>query len=108
MFQSVLTVAAIVAAGVGLSSAGVAADRNATYTKEIESWRMQRVEHLRAPHGWLSLVALDWLRDGSNTLGSARDNDIVLARVPAHLGTIVLDHGKATIALDKDSGATID
>lgn len=108
MFQSVLTVAAIVAAGVGLSSAGVAADRNATYTKEIESWRMQRVEHLRAPHGWLSLVALDWLRDGSNTLGSARDNDIVLARAPAHLGTIVLDHGKATIALDKDSGATID
>ncbi|MHB8678986.1 MAG: DUF1684 domain-containing protein [Rudaea sp.] len=108
MFQSVLTVAAIVAAGVGLSSASVAVDGDATYTKEIQSWRTQRVEHLRAPHGWLSLVALDWLRDGSNTLGSASDNDIVLARAPAHLGTIVLDHGKATIALDKDSGATID
>ncbi|MHB8446828.1 MAG: DUF1684 domain-containing protein [Rudaea sp.] len=108
MFQSVLTVAAIVAAGVGLSSASVAVDGDATYTKEIQSWRTQRVEHLRTPHGWLSLVALDWLRDGSNTLGSASDNDIVLARAPAHLGTIVLDHGKATIALDKDSGATID
>ncbi|MBU6199996.1 MAG: DUF1684 domain-containing protein [Xanthomonadaceae bacterium] len=108
MLQSVLTVAAIVAAGVGLGGSGAAAGGDAAYTKEIQSWRTQRVEHLRAPHGWLSLVALDWLKDGRNTLGSAKDNDIILAKAPAHLGTIVLDHGKAAITLDKDAGATID
>ncbi|HZW50652.1 MAG TPA: DUF1684 domain-containing protein, partial [Rudaea sp.] len=108
MLQSAFAVAAIVAAGVGLSGAGVATSGDAAYGKQIQDWRHERVEHLRAPHGWLSLVGLDWLKDGKNTLGSAKGNDIVLAKAPAHLGTIVLDHGKATIALDAKSGTTID
>jgi uncharacterized protein (DUF1684 family) len=108
MLQSAFAVAAIVAAGVGLSSAGVATSADSAYVKQIQDWRHERVEHLRAPHGWLSLVGLDWLKDGKNTLGSAKDNDIVLAKAPAHLGTIVLDCGKATIALDAKSAATID
>lgn len=108
MLQSILAVAAITAAGVGLSGAGVAASGDSAYAKEIQDWRHERVEHLRAPHGWLSLVGLDWLKDGRNTLGSAKGNDIVLAKAPAHLGTITLDHDKATIALDGKSGASID
>jgi uncharacterized protein (DUF1684 family) len=108
MLQSAFAVAAIVAAGVGLSGAGVATSGDAAYRKQIQDWRNERVEHLRAPHGWLSLVGLDWLKDGKNTLGSAKGNDIVLAKAPAHLGTIVLDRGKATITLDAKSGATID
>ncbi|HST28869.1 MAG TPA: DUF1684 domain-containing protein [Rudaea sp.] len=108
MLQSAFAVAAIVAAGIGLSSAGVATSGDAAYGKQIQDWRNERVEHLRAPHGWLSLVGLDWLKDGKNTLGSAKGNDIVLVKAPAHLGTITLDHGKATIALDAKSGATID
>jgi uncharacterized protein (DUF1684 family) len=107
MLQSVLAVAAILAAGVGLRGAGVAGGESA-YVKEIQSWRAQRLEHLRAPQGWLSLVGLDWLKDGKNTLGSARDNDIVLAKAPSHLGAIMLAAGKATISLDAKSGATID
>ncbi len=101
MINSVLLATAMLAAGADVSA-------DSAYVKQIEAWRQDRVEHLRAPHGWLSLVALDWLKDGRNTLGSAKDNDIVLAKAPAHLGTIVLDHDKAAIALDKDSGATID
>ena len=108
MLQSAFAVAAIVAAGVGLSGAGVATSGDAAYNKKIQDWRIERVEHLRAPHGWLSLVGLDWLKDGKNTLGSDKGNDIVLAKAPAHLGIITLDHGKATIALDAKSGATID
>ena len=108
MLQSAFAVAAIVAAGVGMSSAGVATSGDAAYRKQIQDWRTERVEHLRAPHGWLSLVGLDWLKDGKNTLGSDKGNDIVLAKAPAHLGIINLDHGKATIALDAKSGATID
>lgn len=106
MSNAIFLAAAVLAAGVGLGSAGVSTD--SAYTKQIQDWRHQRVEHLRAPHGWLSLVGLDWLKDGKNTLGSAKDNDIVLAKAPAHLGTIVLDHGKAMIELDAKASATID
>ena len=58
------------------------------YSLEIEHWRAQRVARLTAPDGWLSLVGLHWLESGANTLGSAADNAIVLARAPAHLGSI--------------------
>lgn len=78
------------------------------HRKEIETWRQQRVERLRGPTGWLSLVALDWLKEGRNTLGSAPDNSIVLAKWPAHLGTVVLDKGRATITIDQQADATID
>jgi uncharacterized protein (DUF1684 family) len=108
MWQSIVAVAAIAVAGVGLGSAGVAAGSDSTYASEIQAWQAKRVERLRAPHGWLSLVGLDWLHDGNNTLGSAKDSDIVLPKAPAHLGTITLAHGEATIALDAKSGATID
>lgn len=101
MINSMLLATAVLAA-----TAGVAAD--STYVKQIQDWRQERVEHLRAPHGWLSLVGLDWLKDGKNTLGSAKGNDIVLAKMPAHLGSITLTGGKATITLDANSGATID
>ena len=81
---------------------GIAAAENAdeTYRKQVEDWRQHRVERLTAPTGWLSLIGLDWLKDGKNTLGSAPDNSIVVAKWPAHLGTITLEHGKATIAID--------
>ncbi|HET6546478.1 MAG TPA: DUF1684 domain-containing protein [Rhodanobacteraceae bacterium] len=103
MLKITLLFAAAVA-GVQLMSAGVDAD----YSKQIETARAQRVERLKAPDGWLSLIGLHWLKDGSNRVGSADDNDVVLARGPAHLGTVTLHDGKAKIDLAPGSGATID
>ena len=80
-----------------------------TYAQEIERWHETRIKRLTAPDGWLSLVGLDWLQPGQNRLGSTTDNDIVLTRVPAHLGTITwAEDGTLSISLDEDSGATID
>jgi uncharacterized protein (DUF1684 family) len=104
MFSSAIIAAAavvVLAADAGSPSAGDA------YRKQIEDWRQHRVERLTAPTGWLSLVGLDWLKDGSNTLGSAPDNSIVLDKWPAHLGTITLENGKATIAIDPAAGDTL-
>ncbi len=78
------------------------------YMKEIETWRAQRVERLKSEDGWLSLVGLDWLKQGVNKIGSAKDNDIVIAKAPAHLGTIEWKGGKVAITLAADSGAMID
>lgn len=91
--------------------AGVAAVHADTdrYTHSIEQWRTGRVERLTAPHGWLSLIGLEWLKEGDNRVGSARDNDIVLTVGPAHFGTVTLSSdGKLSIALAKESRATID
>ena len=96
-------------AGVQLMSAHVETSTpGVDYTRQIETWRAQRVERLKAPGGWLSLIGLHWLKDGANSVGSAKGNDIVLAKGPAKLGTITLKDGKATIALDAKSGASVD
>ena len=85
------------------------AETSPSYTHEIEQWRAARVARLTAPDGWLSLIGLEWLREGANRVGSAADNDIVLKAGPAHLGTVTLAaDGTTSIALAKDSGATVD
>ncbi|MEO5627169.1 MAG: DUF1684 domain-containing protein [Dokdonella sp.] len=105
----VIALAAASFAGVQLMSATVETSKPAAdYTQQIETWRGQRVERLKAPNGWLSLIGLHWLKDGKNRVGSAKDNDVVLAKGPAHLGVISLKSGKATIELDAKADATID
>jgi len=104
-------IGAVVATGVGMSSAGVSGEpaaAAAAYRESIETWRKQRLDRLTAPNGWLSLVGLEWLKDGANRIGSAKDNDIVIAAAPAHLGTVTLSQGKVTIALAPEAKATID
>ena len=79
------------------------------YRAEIDQWHAGRLERLRAPGGWLSLIGLPWLEPGANRIGSASDNDVVLAKGPAHLGTIHwAEDGTVTLDLLADSGATID
>ncbi len=108
MLKAIALLAASLA-GVQLMSASVESSKApADYTRQIETWRAQRVERLKAPNGWLSLIGLPWLKDGVNKVGSAKDNDVVLTKGPAHLGTITLKDGKATIALDAKADATID
>ena len=106
-FAAVLLVASV-SAGVGVSQAGVADTKPPPYTQQIATWRKQRVDRLTGPNGWLSLVGLEWLKNGPNRIGSAKDNDIVLAGAPAHLGTVTLHGGKATIELAPDANATVD
>ena len=105
MFKTTLLVAAMSVAAA--STSGTAASTDG-YTAQIEAWRMQRAERLKAPGGWLSLIGLDWLKPGRNTIGSASGSDIVIAKAPARLGTITLDGDVATIELDAGVAATID
>jgi uncharacterized protein len=103
MLMTSLLVAASIS-GTQLISAG----SEDAYTSEIESWRDQRVERLTSPTGWLSLVGLEWLKPGTNKIGSAKDNDIVIAKAPAHLGSIEWNGDKVIATLDAGSGALID
>ncbi|MEO7064228.1 MAG: DUF1684 domain-containing protein [Dokdonella sp.] len=105
----VIALLAASVAGVQLMSAHVDTTQpSSDYSKQIDAWRTQRVERLTAPTGWLSLIGLHWLKEGKNTIGTAKDNDVVLAKGPTHLGAVTLKDGKATIELDAKAGATID
>ncbi len=76
--------------------------------QEILSWRARRITSLKAPDGWLSLVGLHWLVEGPNSLGSDPSNTIVLkAKVPPHLGTLVLAKGTVTLEPNPSAGLTI-
>ena len=75
------------------------------HASEIREWRDQRVERLRAPGGWLSLVGLHWLEPGEHRIGSAPDNDIALAKGPARMGVLeVGDDGSVFLLPDPEAG----
>lgn len=59
--------------------------------------RTARVQSLTQPYGWLSLTALEWLKPGITTVGSAPGNTLVLAGAPAHLATFEQKNGKVAL-----------
>lgn len=84
-------------------------ENDKAYLLEVEDWHARRVERLTGPHGWLSLVGLEWLRPGANRIGSAADNDIVLPKSPAYLGSIEWDaDGALSLMVDPAADATVD
>lgn len=101
--------ASLILVAIILGAATVHAAETDPYTRQIEQWRADRVARLTAPDGWLSLIGLEWLHAGTNRIGAAADNDIVLTAGPAHLGTLTLAaDGGMRIAVDKDAAATVD
>jgi uncharacterized protein (DUF1684 family) len=87
-----------ISVGSGFLSFGLMADQkpdsveqNADYHQAIESWRANRHERLSRPDGWLTLVGLEWLKEGENRVGSATDNDIRLSGGPEHWGSVFLE-----------------
>jgi uncharacterized protein len=76
---------------VGIFAAGLlfAADTVSDWKTDLLAWRAHREQRLSAPDGWLTLVGLEWLKPGANSVGSAADNRIRLsAAAPAHLGVV--------------------
>ena len=50
---------------------------------EVNAWHQKRIASLKRPQGWLSLVALEWLKEGQNTVES--------------IGTLTLNKGVVTL-----------
>jgi uncharacterized protein (DUF1684 family) len=69
-----------------------------SYRVEIEKWRHQREEALKAENGWLTVAGLFWLKEGENTVGSKRGNNFVLpkASAPERVGVFEFHHGVTT------------
>src|SRR5258708_25265588 len=64
-----------------------------SWQRDLLAWREKRAVNLQAPEGWLSLIGLEWLKEGDNSVGSAADNKIQIAKAPAHLVVVRLEKG---------------
>lgn len=83
---------------------------NAEVVAEVETWRQERLENLMQPDGWLTLVGLDWLEDGDNSVGSGDGHPVTLPdSAPPELGTLRLEDGTVHLQLaDGVDGVTVD
>ncbi len=87
-------------AGFLLAASLLAQDAN--FQRDLAAWRTEHTADLLKPDGWLSLVGLEWLQTGDNTVGAAPDNKIRIAKGPAHLAVLHLEG--ETVTLNPPSG----
>lgn len=109
IFPTLLALAAIATpAGAATPPGGEALVAPADHTDMMREWRQRRHERLSSEDGWLTLVGLDWLKDGDNRLGSGADSDIRLPGGPAHWGTITVDGDEISFAPAVGESITVD
>jgi uncharacterized protein (DUF1684 family) len=85
--------------GVGTGGVGVGMNVGAdSHRREIDDWHAARIQRLTSEDGWLSLVGLFPLPNGTHRFGSAADNDFVFPeRAPAHAGTLTVADSVVTL-----------
>lgn len=84
----------------GLVAAFAVADEpdRANWQRDLLAWRAQHTADLRRPDGWLSLIGLEWLQEGDNSVGSAADNKIHLpSSGPPYVAVLRLVGGAVTL-----------
>jgi uncharacterized protein len=93
-FVMVVVMVMVMAIAISWPSLAAAADDQSGWQRDLISWRAQRAANLKAPEGWLSLIALGWLKEGDNSFGSADDNRIQInGKAPAHIAIVHLEKG---------------
>ena len=88
--------AALVALTAAMSVSVGAADDPQDEAARIADWRAKRLASLTSATGWLTPVALYWLKDGKNSFGRAPDRAFSLddAALAADTGEFVLTRGR--------------
>lgn len=75
--------------------------------ESYDAWRAQRLAALKAPDGWLNIVARAPLAEGETKVGSAPENDVVLPVGPAHAGRLAQDAEGGVSWLPADGGPAL-
>jgi uncharacterized protein len=78
------------------------------FTDDVEVWRQGRYANLRLPMSWLTLIGLDWLREGENRLGTSSDADVRLPAGPERAGRLVRVGSAVVADAEPHSGLTHD
>lgn len=90
-------------------TAGNAGEDEQTYRHATELWRQENEEKLKAPHGWLALIAHAWLSEGENRFGNGPGDAIP---VPKDLegvirGLVVVRGDRIELRIEPGSGLTV-
>jgi len=74
----------------------------------IDQWRAQRVSSLTGDDGWLTLVGLFWLNEGTNTFGSSPASSLRLdsASLAPECGYFLVKERRVRFIARPDSGVT--
>jgi uncharacterized protein (DUF1684 family) len=92
----------LAALGCATARAAGATVNDTDETASFRAFHAARLEKLRAPDGWLTLVGLLWLEQGGNRVGS--DEPVRLpAGWPAHLGTFTRRGSEVSFAPAADA-----
>ncbi len=80
------------------------------YKKEINDWDKKRIKNLKKETGWLNLVGLYWLKEGENTFGSDKTNDLVFPENKAaqFLGKIIKKDSIITTIVNRNVNILFD
>ena len=75
------------------------------YPTQYAEWQAKRLAALKAPNGWLNIIARVWLAEGTVTVGKAADNDIILSAGPSYVGSLTQDSDGTVTYTPADNGA---
>jgi uncharacterized protein len=90
-----------------LFALGLIAGDGDSYRRNIEQWRADHQRQLAKDYGWLTVVGLDWLKEGDNRVGADPSSEVPLpagsapervAVIRYHAGQAIL-HPSAGVAL---------
>lgn len=56
---------------------GCAKNPETPYIQSVREFHSKRIEKLKQPNSWLTLVGLYWLKEGKNSFGTDESNDVV-------------------------------
>jgi len=100
-------VGALVGTAVGCQpTAAPPLEWNDAVVMEIETWRAEHAESYR--RNWATIEGLHFLKAGTQSAGSASDNDVVLiASLPQHLGNFTVASDEVTFIPEPGAPVTI-
>ena len=78
-----------------------------THEEQIRDWRQRRDERLASDSGWMTLVGLEWLREGENQVGNDASSTIKIPGGPANWGTIHVFGDELRFVPAQNSGVTV-
>jgi uncharacterized protein len=69
------------------------------YREEVTHWREERQKKLAADFGWLTVVGLDWLKEGDNRVGTDPSSEVPLppGSAPERVAVISMHAGKVAL-----------
>lgn len=71
----------------------------APYQQEVEQWRTEHQRKLAADDGWLTVVGLDWLKEGDNRVGADPASEVLLppGSAPRQVAVLSFRAGKVVL-----------